>query len=220
MSSKSGSVIDQMIRLYLHPVLKEKNFVRKERTWNRDARGFKDVIDVQASRWNEGESVSFTVNLGVFVPSVYSLCWGVDAPAFVKESDGIVRMRLGALLNDALKGKKRDHWWDINSSAELETVGCEVAKFIATRGVSFLEQFDSLTAIHDFLTQDTGWEVRTPLGRIYLAIIKAQIGDLMGARQLLATFSTDTDCFWRERVSKVADRLGIKQEPVELAGGS
>ena len=225
MISKSGSVIDKLIRGYLHPVLKEKNFIRKERTWNRDARGFKDVIDVQASRWNEGESVSFTINLGVFVPSVYSICWGVDAPSFVKESDCIVRIRLGALLNDAPKDKKRDHWWDSNSStdfevstsstpnpADMETVGREVAKVIATRGISFLEQFDSLTAIHDFLIQDTGWEVRTPLGRIYLAIIKAQLGDLMGARQLLAELNTEKNRSWRERVFEVAGRLGSKLE--------
>ena len=158
--------------------------------------------------------MSFTINLGVFVPSVYRICWGVDAPSFVKESDCIVRIRLGALLNDAPKGKKRDHWWDSNNSTDMETVGREVAKVIATRGIAFLEQFDSLTAIHDFLIQDTGWEVRTPLGRIYLAIIKAQLGDLIGARQLIAEFNTEKNRSWRERVSEVAGRLGSKLESV------
>lgn len=205
-------LIDELVRKYLDPPLRTNLFRRKARTWNRSRLSFVDVVDVQVSRWSDHASPSFTLNLGVFASSVYETCWQRAAPDFIKEVDCLVRVRLGALVGDASKSKLRDQWWKIHDPSGFGSLGSEVAQLLVSRALPFFDQLDSLSALHNFLSQDTGTATTGPLGRIYLSIVKAELGDLNGSRQVLEELRARAPQAWMARISAVADRLGIRLE--------
>ncbi len=213
MTAQSGRIIDQLIRKHVHPVLKGRGFLRKGRTWNRPRERFRDVIDVQASRWNEDSSGSFTINLGVYVQTAdvaFLALRDAETPAFVKVTDCSVRTRIGALMDNQAKGDRRDHWWDFDEATDLVLLGQEVAGALATRAVPFLEQFDSLESVLGFLLDHEGHTLQLPLERIHAAAILAELGDRARARELLLeAYEVEA---WRDNAASAARHLGIGLE--------
>jgi hypothetical protein len=168
-----------------------------------------DVVDVQASRWNEPGIQSFTVNLGVFAPSVYQTCWLKEPPSIARSEDCLVRHRLSEGLG-VLDGKQKEQWWTLRGSADVEEVGNQVSALLVTRAIPFFDRMDSLVAIHDVLETRTGADARTPLARIYLAAVKAELGDTAAARTILRDVGSTAPRAWRDRVTAVADELSRK----------
>jgi len=209
------SSLDEMIRRTLHPSLMEKGFTHKARTWNRNVGWYIDVVDVQVGRWSRADEGDFTVNVGVFVPSVYKVFWGEDAPPFVAEERCVVRARLGALKNDGglaednLKARPTDLWWDFDASTDLEALGREVSELVVDLGLPFLEGLHSIEAVHRFLmTPHAERQVSVPYAYCYLAIIKAQMGDDIGAKRLLEHVGQRWHS-WQAVTSRVADQLEV-----------
>ncbi len=217
MPTQTGRFVDELVRRYLHPPLKVCGFRRRVRTWNRAAADLVHVVQLQASAWNMGESGSFTVNLGVSIPSADPLCWGRPAPGFVSEVECIVRLRAGLLgEGGVLLGRhdRRDQWWDFDAGTRMDQLGREVAGTIAMRVVPFLDRFDSIRSVSDFLTQheDLTWE--GPRTRLYMAALLAQLGERDRAQRILLDeidlsrrFSTDSE--WAEAARQMAGRIGI-----------
>ena len=213
-TSESSRFIDDLVRKYIHLALRPKGFVRKARTWTRSARGFVDFVGVQAGRWNEPNRGDFTINLGLFVPSVYSIVWGTPAPLFVKEADCTIRVRLGALMdrgvlrNDVGKGENRDYRWDFTSASGIGPLGNSVTKAIIEKGLPFLEGLGTLDSVHDFLESYCASSVVLPLDFINLAVVKAELGKHVEAVQLFAeTYRRFDD--WHEWVLGAAHRLDL-----------
>lgn len=207
-----------MVREYLDPALKRAGFIRKARTWNRQRADFTDVVDVQASRWDSQGAVTFTVNLGVFVPAIYGAAWQKTPPDFIREVDCNVRLRLGALLADSPGSKQRDRWWTVSKPSDLETVGQDVAASLVSRAIPFLGQLDSLSAIHDFLSNEPAVKTQDPLRRLYLAVVKAELGDVAASARMLGELYATAPA-WRDRVLAAAGQLGIRL-PVESTGSA
>lgn len=200
-------VIDQVVRDFLDPRLRAAGFTRKARVWNRSRTDLVDVVDVQGSRWNGPGNESLTVNLGVFAPTVYRTCWQKDPPSFVKEVDCLVRRRLSEGLADGSHGRQKEQWWSIHAATDAEKVGREVADLLAAKALPFFDRIDSLAAVHDVLEKDAESAVKTPLTRIYLAVAKAELGDLEDARNILSNVGATAPDAWRERVSAIVDEL-------------
>jgi hypothetical protein len=206
----ASDVIDQVVRAFLDAPLREAGFTRKARAWNRRRGSLVDVVDVQASRWNEPGNRSFTVNLGVFAPSVYRICWQKEPPSFVREEECLVRCRLSEGLSEMLYGKQKEQWWTIHDSADVDKVGKEVAGLLASGAIPFFDKVDSLPAIHDVLEKSARPKTETPLARIYLAVVKAELGDSATAQSILKDIGTTAPSAWRERVSAVEGELSRK----------
>jgi hypothetical protein len=207
MKSESGRIIDEVIRRYLHPLLKEHSFVRKARTWNRTRAEFIDVVNVQASQWNTGEAGVFTVNLGVFSPEIHQIISGKQSPTFVKEYQCVVRTRLGKEDNQ-VTGLMLDQWWKFDSKTDLEQLGREIADLLVTHGFPFVERLNSLEALDAFLTQYSNTKQSTPLDYISLAIVKAQLGNTAYAREILTEVYERFE-YYRDLVLAISHRLEI-----------
>ena len=95
-------------------------------------------------------------------------------------------------------------------SPGIDRVRNEVAGLLVSRAIPFFDQIDTLAAIHDVLEKSTGSEATTPLARIYLAAVKAELGDSAAARSILDDISSTAPSAWRDRVSAVADELSRK----------
>jgi hypothetical protein len=208
----TAAVIDQVVRTFLNPPLKTSEFTRKGRVWNRSRGNLVDVVEVQPSKWNKPGDQSFTVNLGVFVPSVFWTVWHREPPRFVNEVDCIVRRRLSDGLADASESRPKERWWTIHAPIDASRVGTEVADLLQSIGIPFLDRIDSLRAVHDVLESDATSQAETPLARIYLAGVKAALGDLEGAQKALIEVSATAPDAWRQNISAVAKRLSRKSE--------
>ncbi|WP_081752727.1 DUF4304 domain-containing protein [Kallotenue papyrolyticum] len=202
---KNTHFVDELIKRYLHPELRQYGFTRKARTWNREYNSFNQVINVQTGKTSTHNSGDFTINMGVFVPSVYRAVWG-DVPSFVRETDCTVRTRLGCLLD-----KKVDKWWSFDQTTDIVLIGKEITDLLVNYGLPFLEQFDSLESIHNFLIIRCKSKQSTPLEHIYLAVVKAQLGDTSGAKELFTNVASSFPA-WREWALKTATELEIDLE--------
>jgi hypothetical protein len=215
MGVETRDFVNVVIRTHLHPRLREHGFVGKGRTWNRGA-DFKHVIDLQTPKVRVPGSGSFTMNLGVFVPEVYRIVWDKEPSEFVKETDCVVRTRLGALMDGGIldshtpKGKIRDHWWDFDKDTDAAKLGQEVVGLLIDRGLPFMDQFESLPTIHDFLVRHERWMLQDTVSIFYLAVIKALLGDGDGASLLLGRIEERLPIL-RDRIDGIFLRLGFSR---------
>jgi hypothetical protein len=193
----------------LAPSLRKRGFRRKGLVWNQTRSGFVDVIEIQPSRWNDAFHKSFTLNFGVLSREVFQACWGRTAPTLVPEVECTVRSRVGVLAGAGQKDAK-DLWWAVDGGASLATVTAEVREAIEKYGLPFFEDLHSLEHMERYLTESTRWETQTPLARIYLGIIRALVGDVSGARSVLASLDPNRDSAWLLRAKEAAMRVGIE----------
>jgi hypothetical protein len=207
MNAKSR--LDELVKKHLQPLLKSRGFHRKSRTWNRREADFTQVIHIQASRWNQADSGSFTINLGIFVESLYRVFAGEDPNQFIRDTECILRKRIGYVSNGAPR-QKTDRWWRFDGNTDLAGLGKEINESLESYAIPFLDRNSSLRAIEAFLSSDISWEARTPTARIYLAIIKHRLNDRHAARELLKEVASHRQPVWQERAHVVASRLRIE----------
>jgi Domain of unknown function (DUF4304) len=146
-------------RDFLTPWMKERGFVRKKLTWNRRIDHFTDVIDLQESRWNQTPVCKFAINIGIFDPEVYELCWGKSAPASVSETDCVVRLRLSSLRQMNLPAKKRtDEWWEIRSETNTRSLSESITRDIDVYALPFFLSHHNEAFLLDYLRNDDSQE--------------------------------------------------------------
>lgn len=201
--------IDDFVKRHLGPWFKTHGFTREKHTWNRRVDTLIDVIDVQSSRWNDERTCDVTLNIGVFVPEVHELCWDGDSLAFVQESDCMVRTRLGALQQANVPRKKQlDRWWSLGD--DVSETAHEVIGALSTFALSYLDQMHSQESIQDELDREVSAGAAAPASMLYLAIVRARIGDREGARQVMDAFIDPNLHAWRPRAHDVAQKLRIE----------
>ncbi len=149
-------MIEPILDRYLAPVLKLQDFKRKGRLWNRHLNIVSHVLFVQSGRWSDRTSGHFTVNLGVFLPAAYQAIWGKLPPKWARDVDCAINMRIGQVMTEdthainAVKGKRRDYWWDFNESTDMERLGAQFADAVTGYALPFLGQFRLLDSCPRF----------------------------------------------------------------------
>jgi len=204
----SNSLIVELAKCFVHPVLADAGFDRRRLRWQRHVQGLIDVIEFQPSAWNDRTGQAFTVNLGVLVPFVYQTCWQSEEPTFPKEVDCTVRRRIGVLAAPAGRVKAHDLWWKIASRSDLDNTASKVLEHLCSYGLPFLARVKSLESVRDCLVEDSSSGSATPADLINLAIVSAQLRDSAGAKRILFDV-TDRNPAWRERARAVATKLGV-----------
>lgn len=178
--------INLVVKDALSAPLKVAGFRRKDRAWNRPVGSLIHVIDLQTSRWNNPKQGSFTLNLGVFVPSVHVACHGTPVPSFIREFDCTVRERIGYLVADRPYAERTDIWWEVDSGTDANLLGREVLQAITTWGFPFMDRINSVEAVRDFLLE----ELRRKKGKdfiteLYLAVVYSNLGNIEEAKRSL-----------------------------------
>ena len=143
MASEIGKRIDEIITLDLGPRLKVAGYRKRGRTFHAASPDHVKVVNVQASRWNEGNTGSFTVNLGVFFPEVATLSEARPLRGPPKEYHCTVRQRLGLLMHDG-----KDIWWRIDSTTVSEVLARKVGTAWSVFARPWLERVSDLSGAH------------------------------------------------------------------------
>jgi len=196
-----GELVRQLAVNELHPELRSRGFIRDGSTWNRRASGFVQVINVQSSQWNSRGNESCTVNLGIFWEKVRRICWQKPPSRFAREVDCLVRVRIGRLLDE-----KRDRWWALAEAEDVKPASEEILELLESDGLPWLENFKSLRELHDLLAAGEDDTNVPGLRRIYLAIVKAEMGDKKGANAILLERTSQA---WQERAEIVREALQL-----------
>jgi len=136
--SKATETIDRVIRAGLAPRLKAEGFKKQARNFYRRSDLRTDVVIIQASRWNEGASGSFTLNLGVYFPEVTEMAGGPRPPEVPKEYHCSVRARIGHLMPAGT-----DLWWDVSDEINEQNLAKEVVDAWHRFGRAWLESVAS-----------------------------------------------------------------------------
>ncbi len=112
------------------------------------------LIEVQWSRWNDAQSISFTFNGGLYVPGVTSVLRNRPEPTSPGLTDCCLSARIGMITESSL-----DLWWSVtegDSDEDYEQPRKEVRLALKEAMVPFLESFTEPRAFARFLEQPTG----------------------------------------------------------------
>jgi hypothetical protein len=152
-----------------------------------------------------------TVNLGLFIPSIYRATRGSGPPATVGEAICPVRTRIGLLTAD-----RRDRWWDFGPAQGDAAPASDIGNLIRDVGLPFFDRFGSLADVHAWL-EESGTVAR-PANAAEVAAIKLALGDPEGARLVLQAAREIP--LLRDWIRSVAGRLGVALTNEESGGAT
>lgn len=89
------------------------------------------LVNVQASMWNDRNEGPFTVNLAVFFPAIADLRQlGVERSS---RTDCMIVERIGGLMPDGC-----DYWWEVSASSDDDAVAAELRDAVVEFGLPWL----------------------------------------------------------------------------------
>lgn len=194
--------------------LKEAGFKRQGNHLHRNVGDVIHAIHFQASQWGSAASGSFTVNLVVTSPFVYTTWIGRPFPLNPASTLFPVNTRIGSMLPS-----RKDQWWTVTDSTDLDHLSREVTAAILEFGLAFFELFPSKQAMLTRVRHGKGLPGLTkPQARLVHAILAAEMGAIEEAQELLETACNEAGVSgFRETVQLIAKRLGITLPTNKLA---
>ena len=143
--SEIAKRIDSIIRERLSPLLKKNGFKKKARNFYREYSDRVEVINVQASQWNEGNEGKFTINVGVYYPEISKILEAPPVRGAPKEYDCTVRERIGLLTPE-----KKDQWWHVDDSANDLEISENVANQVEKICLPWLSEMSDLENVKNY----------------------------------------------------------------------
>lgn len=140
--SEIGKAIDGIVRERLAPLLKQNGFKKTARNFYRPHENRIDVINVQSSQWNHGNEGKFTVNVGVYYPSIAEITNAPPIKGMPKEYDCTIRERVGSLT-----AENKDTWWLVDSNTDRSTTASDLANKVNTLCLPWFEKMSNLDAV-------------------------------------------------------------------------
>lgn len=147
--SEIAKRIDAIIKEGLAPLLKKEGFKKKARNFYREHENRIELINIQASKWNEGKEGQFTVNVGVYYPEIAKVTDALPVNGMPKEYDCTIRERIGLLSQE-----NKDTWWEINSSSNDAEVSENVANQVKELCLPWLENMSNLDEVKSYIAKN------------------------------------------------------------------
>ncbi|GHA22220.1 hypothetical protein GCM10008090_35040 [Arenicella chitinivorans] len=196
-------MLNDLIKTHVAPLLRQHGYRKKEMTWNKTEDTYVRVIDFQLSSYSDKKEESFTINLGVYSPAIWRVCWRKDPPNFIKEDACFPRFRVGQLFG-GFSMDSTDHWWTCSEDTNLDELGIQISTVLENNCIPFVESLLSYEKINDFYSSlDTNL---LPIEKVYLAIVRSFLGDSKGAMDLLSSVGSISKA-WATRVEIVESQL-------------
>jgi hypothetical protein len=133
--------IKDVITIIHQQHLKPLGFRKSGSTWVR-GENWRQVINIQLSKWNSSDEAQLTLNFGISVEALHK---AAERPSFKgppKEYNCVIRCRIGQLHDD-----RKDKWWTIQPSSDAKNVANDLSIEIHECGLPWLIKLDNYTAI-------------------------------------------------------------------------
>ena len=131
----------------LKPFLVSNGFVRRSPHYFRKIENVYQIFNFQCSQWGSGESGSFTVNLSVTTPTLFSGFTGKNFPKNPTSVSWPISERIGNLVDN------RDTWWSINNSTEPELITDQLINSYIPKALKFFETYKTIELIEQALNK-------------------------------------------------------------------
>ena len=115
MKTEAEIKFEDIIKKGFHEVLKPLGFKKKGNNFYIQRQGFGQIINIQKSNWRSKNDISFTINIGLFLPEYWSgMVYNQDKPIpdFPTEPECVIRRRIGSLR------KQHDTWYDVTEKTD------------------------------------------------------------------------------------------------------
>lgn len=179
MPSAIAAAIDQVVREHMAPVLSERGFRRKGRTFYREmAPGLLHALEVRGNKWNRGDEGSFDLTMWVEVIEVSEVVLQREAPG---------GRPLGYAVHAADPSKflgRADQWWPIDAHHTPESAGLDVVTGLERVLNPYFEGFATRQLVEAYL-RDQANRSRWRSGLHALAIMLDRRGAHHEARAAL-----------------------------------
>ncbi len=146
--SITSEQIDYIIKVGVHPVLKQEGYLKSSRTFRRVRVDCIQIINFQGSWTNYTDQGQFTAKLAVYFPEAtrtHGSFQITDRPA---ASDCIINQRIGHLMP-----AQQDYWWKFDSSSNLDKIAKEVISALLNYGKPWLEEHSTFEGALQFVAK-------------------------------------------------------------------
>jgi Domain of unknown function (DUF4304) len=181
----------------LGPFLKRTGFRKRGHSFNHMTEGgLTHVVDFQMGTYmppGTGEFPpirvnlygKFTVNLGVFVPSLARRLNRPDKPKWVNDYDCHLRERLGAISPE-----RSDIWWSLD---EPTTAVAAVDQRLNQWGLPWLDRFRLVRDITEAFMSDGSHDLGLPpVGPLHVGLLLLDEGEVSQAEALVSAYLADS----------------------------
>lgn len=185
--------LNLILKDYISPFLREFGFRKKKLNYSCAINEVKWLINVQRSKFNDQSKSEFTLNVGVYVPGVWST-YATYEKAKIEPLNPTLREcsfheRIAVLTNE-----KEDIWWKLRAD-DSDEVDNEIAQDLLDKiknaAIPFFNKFNSSLEVAEFLSSDLSKEYKYvhPLAKsvrlAYAGIIYFNLGEKGKAEQIL-----------------------------------
>jgi hypothetical protein len=168
---------DEILKNLVFPFFKELGFRKKGNGFNKKTSEITQFVNIQKSRWNHQDNVSFTFNIGFFVAEMYIEDWRKEIPKFIREYDCQINFRLGQIV------KGNDYWYELNNKTEKVDLEIEIYKHLKDYLKPIIEKNTDLNSLKELILNDEKIGLTTAeLSKIKIFL---KVGEIEKAKELL-----------------------------------
>ena len=161
MKTLSEIKFDKIIKDGFHELLKPLGFKKKANNFYLQLDTIGQIINVQKSSFGNKDSISFTINTGIFVPKYWLAFYNFSdkgLPGFPTEPECLIRKRIGTIRN------QHDTWYDIKERTDEQQIIIEMRKNLTD---FILPYFNRLNSTERMLQElDSADMMIPPLGKL------------------------------------------------------
>jgi hypothetical protein len=163
MKTISEIKFDKIIKDAFREILKPLGFKKKANNFYLKLDTIGQIINVQKSSFGNKDSISFTINTGIFVPEYWLAFYNFSEkglPDYPTEPECLIRKRIGDLRNH------HDTCYDIKERTDEQQLIDEMKKNLTN---FILPYFDRLNSTEKMLQElDKADMMMTPLGKLII----------------------------------------------------
>lgn len=187
--------LKSLVKNSITPLLKSYGFKKNGDTYIKNMKNIVWVIDIQKSRWNDENELQFTFNCGIYFSALAFIYSNTPNSSIPRIAGCCIHSRI-----EMLSKSKLDKWWSLQqeiSPGQNTVIIQEVEACIQSLVIPFLEKFNSINDILDFLKNERPVCYRSvypqskELCMIYIAIIYSLLGQQNKSFALLNEFIED-----------------------------
>ncbi|GAO43346.1 DUF4304 domain-containing protein [Flavihumibacter petaseus] len=161
MKTTSELKFDKILKDGFYEILKPLGFKKKANNFYLKLYSIGQIINVQKSAFGNKDSISFTINTGIFVPEYWLAFYNYSdkgLPDYPTEPECLIRKRIGNLRN------QHDTWYYIKERTEEQQLIAEMRKNLTD---FILPYFDRMNSTEKMLQElDNSDMMMTPLGKL------------------------------------------------------
>lgn len=180
---KGQDKLEKIIKDTISPIFKSNSFKKQGRNYYKPMKDFGLAFNVQSSQHNWDNHVSFTANLGVFIPSAYKLNRGgnEETPRFPKTYDCFNPIRIGSLISGS------DTWYLITENTNIDEINSRIMQDFEEFVMPFFNRFKCIDDVIK-LAIDSLIGNKKVFNEIQLTIILISLGERTQGEELFKEF--------------------------------